>query len=381
MVDFRCKNLVVGDGRVLHDAGLTIIGDRVTDITEKPSPGAKPLARWVVPGFVDTHCHGGGGAEFSDPNQEAVENAINTHRLHGTTTLFGSTVAAPINTLCSQLIRLRALFDAGLIAGVHLEGPFLATEKSGAHHKDALITPSQEAIDALLNAGQDSIKMVTMAPELPGASDAIPRLTKAGIAVAFGHSNASSEQTHAGIATGIRVATHLFNAMNPINHRAPGPIPALLTDSKVAIELICDGIHLEKDIIKMAVQTAGVERVILVTDAMAAAGAPEGDYSLGGLPVRVANHTARLITPSQTLGAIAGSTLTMDRAFWFMVNRLGFSIAQTSQMASTNPARTHHLPEVGSLTPGKYADLCLIDARARLTAVMRHGQWLRPAEA
>nr|WP_231994849.1 N-acetylglucosamine-6-phosphate deacetylase [Vaginimicrobium propionicum] len=379
MVDFRCENLVVGDGRVLHDAGLTIVGDRVAFITEKPSLGAEPLDGWVVPGFVDTHCHGGGGAEFSDPNPQTVENAVNIHRLHGTTTLFASTVTAPINTLRDQLTRLRAFTEAGLIAGVHLEGPFLATEKSGAHHKESLINPSQEAIDALLNAGRDSIKMVTIAPELPGALDAIPRLTEAGIAVAFGHSNASSEQTHAGIAAGIRVATHLFNAMNAINHRAPGPIPALLTDSKVAIELICDGIHLEKDVIKMAVQTAGVERVILVTDAMAAAGAPEGDYSLGGLPVRVTNHTARLITPGQTLGAIAGSTLTMDRAFWFMVNALGFSIAQTSLMASTNPARTHHLPEVGELTPGKYADLCLLDNHAQLTAVMRHGQWLNSA--
>jgi N-acetylglucosamine-6-phosphate deacetylase len=267
------------------------------------------------------------------------------------------------------------LVAAGEFAGIHLEGPFLSTAKPGAHEPSLLQTPDPASVDRLLEAGQGRIAMVTLAPELPGGLAAIQRLVDAGVVVAVGHTDADEQMIRRALDAGASVATHLFNAMRPIHHREPGPVPLLLDDDRVAVELICDGFHLHADVITLAVNAAGPDRVSLITDAMLAAGAADGDYLLGELPVRVADGMARLVRPDGQPGSIAGSTLTMARAFAFVVGA-GIPIPAAAAMAATTPARRHGLNSVGELRVGARADLCVVDDHGVLSRVMQAGGWV-----
>jgi N-acetylglucosamine-6-phosphate deacetylase len=213
--------------------------------------------------------------------------------------------------------------------------------------------------------------MVTLAPEQPAAIDAIRRLVDFGVVVAVGHTDATYDQTRAAIDAGAAVGTHLFNAMRPVLHREPGPVPALLEDDRVTVELICDGVHLHPATIRWVLRTASAQRVALVTDAMAAAGVGDGDYGLGHLTVRVRDGVAR-----QPDGTIAGSTLTMDRAFRCVVDA-GASVEEAVTMASTTPAEALGLAdEIGSITVGRGADLVVLDRTLHVAAVMVKGSWI-----
>lgn len=370
------SQVVLGDGSPARELTLEVEGERVVAVHEGATGDAELFRGMLVPGFVDTHCHGGAGADFSDPDPDRVCEAIELHRSHGTTTLFASTVTESMDELLAQVGRLRPLVEAGELAGIHLEGPFLSPAKKGAHQEDLLCDPTPERIRAILDAAQGSVRMVTLAPEREHSDQAIQMLREAGVVVAFGHSDADWATTRRSVAQGATVATHLFNAMRPVHHREPGPVPVLLNDPRVAVELICDGVHLHHEVVRMAVDAAGVDRVMLVTDAMSATGSPDGRYELGSLPVHVHEGVARIVLPDGTPGAIAGSTLTMDRAFAFL-GECGFDWQQASAMSSTVPARVHGLDGVGTLTPGGFADLCHVDADSGgLAGVMRRGQWL-----
>jgi N-acetylglucosamine-6-phosphate deacetylase len=217
--------------------------------------------------------------------------------------------------------------------------------------------------------------MVTLAAELEHAADAVATFAGEGVIAAIGHTDASYDEARAAIGAGATVATHLFNAMRPVHHREPGPIPALLEDERVTVELICDGVHLHPAIVRMAIAAAGVERVVLVTDAMEAAGVGDGDYVLGELAVRVVDGVARLVEG----GAIAGSTLTMDRAFRFVV-QAGVAVQDAVRMASATPARLLGLSDqVGELRAGLDADLVVLDETLALQAVMAKGLWVEDA--
>lgn len=373
-----CKHAVLDNGRAAQDVVLNVddAGWIVNIETDAPPADAEVIDGWAVPGFVDTHSHGGANADFADEDPARVTAAIEMHRGHGTTTLFASTVTESIPDLCRQIGTLRQHIAAGELDGIHLEGPFLAPEKKGAHREHLLISPSPAAVAELLEASQGAVKMITMAPELSDALDATRTFVQAGVAVAFGHSDADQDLTAAGVDAGMNIATHLFNAMRPIHHREPGPIPQLLTDDRVAVELICDGVHVHPAVVRMAIAAAGVERVLLVTDAMSATGAADGEYQLGGLPVRVIDGTAKLINADGSLGAIAGSTLTMDRAFSFVVQEVGCSIVDAAKMAAINPARVHGLAKVGQLSVGRRADLCVVNDDGELQRVMRRAAWV-----
>ena len=380
-------HVVTGDG-VLDQAYVVVHDGRIAEVVPRES-GSEPgsvdprgagrgderLEGWLVPGFVDTHNHGGGGADFATTDPDEVRQALAFHLAHGTTTTLASLVTAAPETYDEQLAALAPLVAAGELAGVHLEGPFLSPEQPGAHDPALLAQPRADAIERLIDAGEGSIRMVTLAPELPGGLAAIERLVEAGVVVAFGHSDADEAVVRDAIAAGARVATHLFNAMRPIHHREPGPVPRLLTDSRVTVELICDGFHLHPDVISMAVDTAGPTRVALVTDAMLAAGAAGGRYRLGSLAVEVTAGQARLIDPDGGLGSIAGSTLTMGAAFELVVG-LGIPIVDAARMAATTPADRHGLIEVGVIEQGRRADFCLVDDAGRLQRVMRAGRWV-----
>mgnify|MGYP002651292298 CR=1 FL=1 len=355
---------------------LVVDGQRIVEVRPGLEDGAEVVDGWIVPGYVDTHCHGGAGADFASPDADAVAAALTMHRAHGSTSIMASTVTEAMDDVIAQIERLRPLVESGDLAGIHLEGPFLSVEKKGAHNPDLLVDPTPERIAEILQASQDSVRMVTLAPEREHGLDAVSALEEAGVAAAFGHSDADHTTTAASVEAGASVVTHLFNAMRPIHHRDPGPIPFLLDDERVMVELICDGTHLHPDVIAMAIDAAGIHRVALVTDAMSATGKPDGEYDLGSLRVAVRSGVAKLLNDDGTLGAIAGSTLTMARAVEFVVSVVGREVGEAAIMAATTPARWHHLDEVGQLQPGRFADLCVVDDAGILQRVMRRGQWV-----
>lgn len=329
----------------------------------------------VVPGFVDTHVHGGAGADFSAADAVSTSAAVDFHRRHGTTTLVASLVSAAPADLLHQVRALADQVEAGLIAGIHLEGPWLAVERCGAHDPGLLRDPEGDEVERVLAAGRGTIRMVTLAPERTGAVGAIERTVAAGAVAAVGHTEATYEQTRTAIGAGASVGTHLFNAMRPIHHREPGPVIALLEDSRVTVELITDGVHVHGALYRHVARSAGADRVSLVTDAMAAAGMADGAYRIGSLAVAVADGVAHLAGTR----TIAGSTATMDRVFRFAVANSGLARDDALQLAvaqsSMNPARALGLPSP-ALAVGGRADLVVLDAELAVAGVVQAGSWV-----
>ncbi|MDT0470875.1 N-acetylglucosamine-6-phosphate deacetylase [Streptomyces sp. DSM 41014] len=356
----------VTDGRVIVE-GTRIAGSAPGDAATVDLSG-----HWLVPGFVDLHNHGGGGAAFSG-GAEAALTAVATHRAHGTTTLVASTVTDDMDVLVRQAGLLSELAEQGDIAGIHFEGPFISPCRKGAHSEALLRDPDPAEVRKLVDAARGQARMVTLATELPGGVDAVRLLADQGVIAAIGHTDATYEQTVEAIDAGATVATHLFNAMPPIGHRAPGPITALLEDERITVELINDGTHLHPASLQLAFHHAGADRVAFITDAMDAAGSGDGRYQLGPLEVEVSDGVARLVDG----GSIAGSTLTLDRAFKRAVTVDRLPVGDVVAALSANPARLLGLYDtVGSLDPGKYADLVLLDADFDLKGVMRRGSWV-----
>ncbi|NED95624.1 N-acetylglucosamine-6-phosphate deacetylase [Phytoactinopolyspora alkaliphila] len=366
-------SIVTLDG-VVDDGWLEVTDERIASIGAgtPPRPADRQVSGWLVPGFVDLHTHGGGGATVVGADPEQVRTFAETHRRHGTTTIVASLVSGFPDALERDVRALADLADDGLIAGVHLEGPWISPQRKGAHDPNALAAPEQRVVHRLLDAGRGRVSMVTLAPELDGALDAIRSIVDAGAIAAVGHTDATYAQVRKAIDAGATVATHLFNAMTPIHHRQPGPILALLEDQRVTVELILDGVHLHPAVAAHAYRSAGAGRVALVTDAMAATDVGDGEYVLGGLAVTVSDGVARLVDG----GSIAGSTLTMDAAFRFAVTEAGFTMTDAVQAASTNPARLLGIGHrTGALAEGYDADIVLLDADLNVQAVMSRGTW------
>ena len=329
----------------------------------------------VVPGFVDTHLHGGAGGNFSAGTPGETATAVALHRRHGTTTLVASLVTATPDELLRQVTQLADDTDAGLIDGIHLEGPWLSVKRCGAHQPSLMRDPDPAEIGRVLTAGRGAVRMVTIAPERDGALAAIGQIVAAGAVAAVGHTEATYEQSRAAIAAGVTVGTHLFNAMRPIDRREPGPIIALLDDPRVTVEVITDGVHIDPAIYRHVTRSAGPDRVSLVTDAMAATGMSDGVYHLGPLAVDVVGGVAR-VSGTDT---IAGSTATMDAVFRFAVEHSGLlrdeALLLAVRQSSINPARALGLPSP-ELVAGAAADLVVLDAALAVKGVLRHGLWV-----
>ncbi|WP_329012177.1 N-acetylglucosamine-6-phosphate deacetylase [Streptomyces sp. NBC_01601] len=372
------RPLVLTGGTVVLPTGevpggrIAVEGRRIAQAAPEGADVLDVTGHWVVPGFVDLHNHGGGGAAFSGSAEDAL-TAVRTHREHGTTTLVASTVTDDLDVLARQAALLAELAEQGDIAGVHFEGPFISPCRKGAHSEALLRDPDPAEVRKLIDAARGHARMVTLATELPGGLDSVRLLAEQGVIAAVGHTDASYEQTVAAIDAGATVATHLFNAMPPIGHRDPGPITALLEDERVTVELINDGTHLHPAALQLAFHHAGADRVAFITDAMDAAGSGDGRYLLGPLEVEVRGGVARLVEG----GSIAGSTLTLDRAFQRAVTVDGLPVTDVVAALSANPARLLGMADrVGSLEPGKDADLVLLDADFALKGVMRRGEWV-----
>lgn len=358
---------IVENGRVIVDGG------RIAGSAPEGAPSIDLTGHWLVPGFVDMHNHGGGGASFTSGTVDEVLKGVHTHRLHGTTTAVASFVTGEMDFLTQRAGLLSELAEQGDIAGLHFEGPFISPCRKGAHDETLLRDPDPADVRKLIDAGRGQARMVTLATELPGGLDSVRLLAEHGVIAAIGHTDATYEQTVAAIDAGATVATHLFNAMPALGHRTPGPIAALLEDERITVELINDGTHLHPAALELAFHHAGADRVAFITDAMDAAGFGDGSYMLGSLAVEVKDSVARLVEG----GSIAGSTLTLDRAFKRAVTIDRLPVESVVQALSANPARLlGAYDRVGSLEPGKDADIVVLDAEFALKGVMRKGEWI-----
>ncbi|RKR88883.1 N-acetylglucosamine 6-phosphate deacetylase [Micromonospora pisi] len=365
----RVTGKVVTPTGIIRQGCVEISGERITAVAEYPSIRD---GNWIVPGFVDIHSHGGGGHSFTTGDADAARAAARFHLSHGSTTLLASLVSSPYELMHDATAAFAPLVKEGVLAGVHYEGPYLSEARCGAQNPEFLRDPSLDELGKLIEVGDGALRMVTIAPERPGALEVIRLLVSRGIVAAIGHSDATYDQTMAGIKAGATVATHLFNGMRAPHHREPGPVFALLGAAGVVCELVADGVHLHDGTLNFAATVGGADRSALVTDAMAAAGMPDGEYELGGQAVTVTNREARLSRD----GAIAGSTLTMDAALRRAVS-VGIGMPDATRMASTTPARAIGLGDhLGALIPGLRADLVELDENLQVLRVMRAGTWL-----
>ncbi|WP_219466785.1 N-acetylglucosamine-6-phosphate deacetylase [Nonomuraea rhizosphaerae] len=373
-------SITLADARIVtpegvRDGWLTIEDGRITHVGQGAAPrdGHGMGGRYVVPGFVDMHNHGGAGGSFPTGEQDGARDAVALHEHHGTTTMIASLVTGAIDDLARATASLAELCDDGLLAGIHFEGPYISRARCGAHDPQLLREPSPQEFSTLVKAGRGHVRMLTIAAELPGALDTIRAAAAEGVIAALGHSDATYEQTLAGIEAGASVATHLYNALPPLGHREPGPVAALLQDERVTVELINDGVHVHPAMLRLACQVAGPGRTALITDAMAAAGKGDGTYVLGSLTVNVVDGVARLAEG----GSIAGSTLTMDVAFRRAVQEVGLTLPEAAQLASLTPARVLGLADrVGSISVGKAADLVVLSDDLEVAGVMKRGTWI-----
>jgi len=372
-------SVTLGGAQLLDpDGSLTrgwirVKGDRIVGIGYDDSAPAdiKLDGRTILPGFVDLHCHGGGGASYASADPEQIARAAQTHLAHGTTTTNASLVSATYGDLERQIRALIPFVDDGTLNGIHLEGPWISPGYCGAHDPATLRNPDPVEVARILDIGEGRIAMVTIAPELPGGVPSIERIVAAGAIAAIGHTGADAETARAAVDAGATVATHLFNAMPPLLHRAAGPVGVLLTDPRVTVELICDGHHLGPEVVSLTLATAH-DRSALVTDAMAAAGSGDGTYLLGDLEVEVTDGVARLVPG----GTLAGSTLFMDSAVRRAVRIAGVPLDVASAAASAAPARVLGLADRGELAVGQRADLVVLDDESAVERVMRSGEWV-----
>jgi N-acetylglucosamine-6-phosphate deacetylase len=383
--------LLLTGGRVVTPSGVLDPGwirlagpviDAVGSGDTREQPAVDLRGQWVLPGFVDLHVHGGGGTSFTEGTEDDARKAAAFHRGHGTTTMLASLVTAPLAELETRAALLADLADDGIIAGLHLEGPFLSPARRGAQDPRHMLAPDVAVFERLHAAARGHLRIITLAPELPGAAQLIEAATRAGVAVAVGHTDATAEITLAAIDAGATHATHLFNGMRPLHHREPGAVGALLDREEVTCEVIADGVHLHDIAIRLAARVKGPGRLALVSDAMAAAGMPDGSYQLGSMRVTVAGGVARLPEdPAQAgapgqVGAIAGSTATLADVVRHAI-AAGLPVPDAAAATSTTPARILGLGDrTGALRPGLAADLVVCDDDFRPRAVMRQGEWL-----
>jgi N-acetylglucosamine-6-phosphate deacetylase len=338
---------------------------------------------YLLPGLVDVHCHGAAGHDFSEADVRSAEVVAAHHRRHGTTSLVASLVTAPVPDLLRALAACADLVDAGEVFGIHLEGPFLSVARCGAHNPALLRMPDEALFDQLLEAGRGHVRSLTYAPELPGASRLAARAVRAGLVASVGHTDGDFATTAEAIrATGMASSvTHLFNAMPPVHHRAPGPAAAALAAAargETVVELVADGVHLGDETVGAVFDMVGANQVALVTDAMAATGQPDGRYRLGPLEVRVEAGVARLDGRGEQAPIAGGTTRLLD-VVRRCVRHAGVDLHDAVTAASATPARLLGLEEVGVIATGRRADLVITDRDLFAIEVLRGGVAVTPA--
>jgi len=337
--------------------------------------GADRRAGVLVPGFVDIHTHGAAGVDYGDAEHGAtgagdIAPAVDRLVRHGTTSIVASLATADPASLRRRVAALGDRIDGEVLRGIHLEGPWLSAGHRGTHSAELLRHPDPREVRDVLEI-TDAIRMVTLAPELPGALDAVRAIVDAGAVAAVGHTSGTAADARAAFDAGATVATHLFNGMPSFHHREPGPVGAALLDERVRLELILDGMHLDAGAVALVARLAG-DRIVAVSDAMAATGRADGVYELAGTAVRVTGGIARTLDT----GSLAGSTGLLHQAFAALVHDHGFDLPAAVAATSTTAADAVGLHDVGRIAPGSRADLVLLDDDLAVAAVMRRGRWV-----
>ncbi|MGC7152881.1 N-acetylglucosamine-6-phosphate deacetylase [Paenarthrobacter ureafaciens] len=391
---------VLTDGNSAEDQAVAVVGGLITyvgplkDLDRSSRPELEilefPAGSMILPGLVDLHCHGGAGGDFPSGNLATARTAIDFIHRSGTTTLLASLVSASREDLLKGIATLRLLTDEGLIAGIHAEGPFLSHARCGAQDPRFLLHPDLDMLDQLLRAAGGHLRTMTYAPELPGAGALVRMLAEHGVVPSLGHTDsdaatAANSLTRAAelLASSGRTSpsrptvTHLFNGMPPLHHRSPGPVAACLrlaADGQAAVELIADGAHLDAETVRMVFAIAGGANVILVTDSMAAAGLPDGEYTLGPASVSVTGSVARV----RSNGSLAGGTASLLEIVRRTVEA-GIDPVVAVTSATAVPAAVIGVQDrAGSLKPGRPADLVVVDSSFHRLLVLRGGRCLPP---
>jgi N-acetylglucosamine-6-phosphate deacetylase len=332
----------------------------------------------LAPGFVDIHMHGGAGLDVMRAAPGELPHLDKFLAGHGVTGYFPTTVAAPLDQTCAALERLADAIETAQThrarngdavqarpLGIHLEGPFLSHKRRGVHPPEYLVEPTLEIFERFWQAARGHVRMMTIAPELPGALEVIAEAARRKVCVSIGHSDAVMGEARAGVHAGARHATHTFNAMRPLDHRDPGIVGEVLTDRQLTADIIADGIHVAPEVVQIFLRAVGLERSVLITDAMAAAGMPDGTYQLGPIQVEVKNGKCT------NNGTLAGSTLTMDRAVRNITKFAGWSLQQSVRAATLNATCSVGLTQHGQLSPGAEANIIVLspDGEVRRTIV------------
>ncbi|MBG6189786.1 N-acetylglucosamine-6-phosphate deacetylase [Arthrobacter sp. CAN_A212] len=393
------RGRIITEAGIIDDGVLAVDGDRISfagpaaafDGGSAPADREFPPGSILLPGLVDTHCHGANGGDFANADVSAARRAVDFLHRSGTTTVLASTMTAPRQDLINALAVLAGLAEEGVIAGIHAEGPFVSVARCGAQNPDYISDPEPDYVADLIEAAQGRLKTMTYAPELPGADALVDILTTHGITPSLGHTDADADTAAASLSLAWEemessgfdgysmrpTVTHLFNGMPPLHHRSPGPVAACLRAAKAGtavVELIADNAHLDPQTVLTVFDLVGSENITLVTDSMAAAGLPDGNYHLGSSAVTVANGVATL----DRTGSLAGGTAVLLDVVRRTVDA-GVPLKDAVASATAVPANVLGLAdEIGSLRLGLRADAVVVTADLALLAVLREGVWLEP---
>jgi N-acetylglucosamine-6-phosphate deacetylase len=363
----------------VEDGVITEVSSR----SQKDVPGSASVVDLgdaaIVPGFVDIHIHGGAGLDVMRASAAELPNLGKFLASHGVTGYFPTTVAAPLDQTCVALDRLANAIDAaespangdGVQArplGIHLEGPFLSHKRRGVHPPEYLVTPTLEIFERLWQAARGHVRMMTIAPEIPGAMEVIAEAARRNVCVSIGHSDAELPVAQSAVKAGARHATHTFNAMRPLDHRDPGIIGEVLTDNQISADIIADGIHVAPAVVQLFLQSKGVERAVLITDAISATGMPDGRYKLGPIEVEVKDGKCT------SGGSLAGSVLTMDRAVRNITQFARWSLKDAVRAATLNPARAAGLVQHGQLVAGAEASFTALSPAGEVRKTVVRGR-------
>jgi N-acetylglucosamine-6-phosphate deacetylase len=364
------------DGTCLRENPMILVEDgRIAAMGERKASELPPGANirnfpggTLAPAFFDVHIHGCAGHDVMEGTPQALSCIGRFLAGRGTGAFLATTVSAPVDATLKSLEALARIIAQDPVegearpVGIHLEGPFLSHGKRGAHPANRLLAPDTALFDRMYEAAEGNVRLMTLAPELPGAAELAAHATARGVRISVGHSDANAADTRRAIAAGATSATHTYNAMRALDHKNPGILETVLSTDELYAELICDGIHNMPELVRIWWRTKGPEKAILVTDAMSATGMPDGEYQLGDFPVRVANGRAMIGD------ALAGSVLTLDKALRNFVEFTGASVEQGLRLMTANPAAMTGFNDRGSLTVSGPADFVAVDADGNLLA-------------
>lgn len=364
---------------IVEDARIIELSSRAT----KEVPSGTALVDFgdaiLSPGFLDIHIHGGAGVDVMRASPSELPRLGKFLATHGVIGYFATTVAAPLDATCKALDRLADAIETATTAsntdtaharplGIHLEGPFLSHKRRGVHPPENLVTPTIAVFERLWQAARGHVRMLTIAPEIPGAMEVIAEAAKRNVCVSIGHSDAEMPTAQAAVMAGARHATHTFNAMRPLDHREPGILGEVLGNDDMTADIIVDGIHVDPAVVKLFLRTKGRERAVLITDAISATGMPDGRYQLGPIEVDVKDGKCT------SNGSLAGSVLTMDRAVRNVTKFSNWGLRDAVQAATLNPARAVGLTSHGVLVPGANADFTVLSSSGEVLKTIVNGQ-------